>query len=334
MGGDYGTVVTVPAALNALAANPHLRLILVGDEQALRAGVASSPLQDRIEIQPASEVVSMDDLPSVALRTKRNSSMRVAANLVKEGRAQACVSAGNTGALMAIARFVLKTIPGVDRPAIITTLPTMHKNKEVRVLDLGANVDSSAENLFQFAIMGSLLCKAVDNIEAPRVGLLNIGSEEIKGNEQVKEASQRLNESEIINYIGYVEGDAIFSGEVDVVVCDGFVGNVALKTLEGSAKLFAHYLKQSYQANFWTKLIALFSRPVFNRLKYAIDPGRRNGASLIGLRGIVIKSHGGADVAAFTHAIQEAVIEVQVNVREKIENQVAQLLLSIEQTPE
>lgn len=326
MGGDYGTVVTVPASLNALAQNPNLHLILVGDEQALRAGITSSPLQDRIEIQPASEVVSMDDLPSVALRSKRNSSMRVAVNLVKEGRAQACVSAGNTGALMAIARFVLKTIPGVDRPAIITSLPTMHPEKEVRVLDLGANVDSSAENLFQFAIMGSLLCKVADNIEAPRVGLLNIGSEEIKGNEQVKEASQRLNDSEIIHYIGYVEGDAIFSGNVDVVVCDGFVGNVALKTLEGSAKLFAHYLKQSYQANFWTKLVALFSRPVFNRLKFAIDPGRRNGASLIGLRGIVIKSHGGADVPAFTHAIQEAIIEANGNVHDKIERQVAQLL--------
>ncbi len=326
MGGDYGTVVTVPASLNALAQNPNLHLILVGDEQALRAGITSSPLQDRIEIQPASEVVSMDDLPSVALRSKRNSSMRVAINLVKEGRAQACVSAGNTGALMAIARFVLKMIPGVDRPAIITSLPTMHPEKEVRVLDLGANVDSSAENLFQFAIMGSLLCKVADNIEAPRVGLLNIGSEEIKGNEQVKEASQRLNDSEIIHYIGYVEGDAIFSGNVDVVVCDGFVGNVALKTLEGSAKLFAHYLKQSYQANFWTKLVALFSRPVFNRLKFAIDPGRRNGASLIGLRGIVIKSHGGADVPAFAHAIQEAIIEANGNVHDKIEHQVAQLL--------
>lgn len=326
MGGDYGTKVTVPAALNALAQHPNLRLILVGDQQELQAKLAAHPQNDRLQIQHATQVVSMEDLPSVALRSKRDSSVRVAVNLVKEGRAQACVSAGNTGALMAIARFVLKTIPGVDRPAIITTLPTMLIDKEVRVLDLGANVDSSAENLFQFAIMGSLLCKAVDNIESPRVGVLNIGAEEMKGNEQVKEVAQRLIDSEIINYIGYIEGDDIFSGKVDVVVCDGFVGNVALKTLEGSAKLFAHYLKQSYQYNFWSKIMALFSRPVFNRLKYAIDPGRRNGASLIGLRGIVIKSHGGADVSAFTHAITEAMIEVQVNVRERIEHQVAELL--------
>jgi glycerol-3-phosphate acyltransferase PlsX len=327
MGGDYGTIVTVPAALKALALHPPLRLILVGDHTELQSRLRGHEFADRLEIQAATEVVTMEDLPSIALRGKRDSSMRVAVNLVKEGRAQACVSAGNTGALMAIARFVLKTIPGVDRPAIITTLPTMMADKEVRVLDLGANVDSTAENLFQFAIMGSLLSKAVDNIEYPRVGLLNIGAEEMKGNEQVKEVAQRLIESDIINYIGYVEGDAIFSGKVDVVVCDGFVGNVALKTLEGAAKLFAHYLKQSYQENLWSKLMALFSCSIFNRLKYAIDPGRRNGASLLGLRGIVIKSHGSADVAAFTHAINEAMLEVQVNVRERIEHQVAELLV-------
>jgi len=327
MGGDFGTSVTVPAALKALEQHPNMRLILVGDLQDLQSTLSAYPQNDRLELHPASQVVSMDDLPSVALRSKRDSSMRVAINLVKEGRAQACVSAGNTGALMAIARFILKTIPGVDRPAIITSLPTRLKDKEVRVLDLGANVDSTAENLFQFAIMGSLLTKAVDNIDNPRVGLLNIGAEEMKGNEQVKEVSQHLIQSEIINYIGYVEGDAIFSGEVDVVVCDGFVGNVALKTLEGSAKLFAHYLKEAYQQNFWSKLMALLSKPIFNRLKYSIDPGRRNGASLIGLRGIVIKSHGGANVAAYSHAIHEAMIEVKVNVRERIESEVAAMLV-------
>jgi glycerol-3-phosphate acyltransferase PlsX len=327
MGGDFGTSVTVPAALKALEQHTNMRLILVGDLQELQSTLSAYPQNDRLELHPASQVVSMDDLPSVALRSKRDSSMRVAINLVKEGRAQACVSAGNTGALMAIARFILKTIPGVDRPAIITSLPTRLKDKEVRVLDLGANVDSTAENLFQFAIMGSLLTKAVDKIDNPRVGLLNIGAEEMKGNEQVKEVSQHLIQSEIINYIGYVEGDAIFSGEVDVVVCDGFVGNVALKTLEGSAKLFAHYLKESYQQNFWSKLMALLSKPIFNRLKYSIDPGRRNGASLIGLRGIVIKSHGGANVAAFSHAIHEAMIEVKVNVRERIESEVAAMLV-------
>lgn len=327
MGGDYGTAVTVPAALKALAQHPHLRLILVGDQTLLQSMLLGQKHIGRVEILHASQVVTMEDLPSVALRGKRDSSMRMAINLVKEGRAQACVSAGNTGALMAIARFVLKTIPGVDRPAIITSLPTMIEDKEVRVLDLGANVDSTAEHLFQFAVMGSLLSKAIDNIEAPRVGLLNIGAEEMKGNDQVKEVAQRLNDSDIINYIGYVEGDAIFSGNVDVVVCDGFVGNVALKTLEGSAKLFAHYLKQSFQKTLWSKLMALLSIAPFNRLKYAIDPGRRNGASLIGLRGIVIKSHGGANIGAFAHAINEAMLEVRVKVRERIERQVAELLL-------
>jgi glycerol-3-phosphate acyltransferase PlsX len=326
MGGDYGTIVTVPAALSAVALHPNLRLILVGEQTELERALSGLDHQSRVEIQHASQVVEMNDLPSVALRTKKDSSLRVAVNLVKEGRAQACVSAGNTGALMAIARFVLKTIPGVDRPAIITSLPTMLTGKEVRVLDLGANVDSSAEHLFQFAVMGSLLCKAVDNIDAPRVGLLNIGAEEMKGNEQVKEVAQRLIDSDLINYVGYIEGDAVFSGAVDVVVCDGFVGNVALKTLEGSAKLFAHYLKQAFQQNLWSKFVASLSRSSFKRLKYAIDPGRRNGASLLGLRGIVIKSHGGADAAAFTHAINEAMVEVRFNVRERIENQVAELL--------
>lgn len=326
MGGDYGTIVTVPAALKALAQHPELRLILVGDQYELESQLTHHAFANRIEIQSASQNVTMEDLPSVALRSKKDSSMRVAINLVKEGRAQACVSAGNTGALMAIARFVLKTLPGVDRPAITASLPTMIENKEVRVLDLGANVDSTAEHLFQFAIMGSLLCKAVDNNENPRVGLLNIGSEEMKGNDQVKEAAQRLIESDTINYVGYIEGDAIFSGKVDVVVCDGFVGNVALKTLEGAAKLFAHYLKESYRFNLWSKFLALLSRPIFTRLKYAIDPGRRNGASLLGLRGIVIKSHGGADVGAFTYAISEAMLQVRMNVRERIEHLVAETL--------
>lgn len=327
MGGDHGAVVTVPAALNALALHPSLRLILVGDQRVLEAQLAGRTHNGRLEVHHATQVITMDDLPSIALRSKRDSSMRVAINLVKEGRAQACVSAGNTGALMGIARFVLKTLPGIDRPAIITTLPTMIRSKEVRVLDLGANVDSTPEHLLQFAIMGSLLCKSVDKMSSPRVALLNIGSEEMKGNEQVKQAGQLLTDCDLINYVGYVEGDAIFSGQVDVVVCDGFVGNVALKTLEGAAKLFAHYLKEAYRQNVWTKLMGLLSSSVFKRLKYDIDPGRRNGASLVGLRGIVIKSHGVADVEAFTHAITEAMIEVQVNVREHIEHQVATSLL-------
>jgi glycerol-3-phosphate acyltransferase PlsX len=329
MGGDYGLAVTVPAALQALAQHPHLHLILVGDAVQINEALADSSVNtDRLKVQASSQVVNMDDQPAVALRTKKDSSMRVALNLVKTGTAQACVSAGNTGALMVIARFVLKTIPGVDRPAIIATLPTIIEDKVVRVLDLGANVDSTANNLFQFAVMGSLLSSAVDGIASPRVALLNIGSEEIKGNEQVKETAHRLLGCNVVNYVGYVEGDEMFSGQVDVVVCDGFVGNVSLKTLEGAAKLFLHYTQLAYRKNLWTKFAAIISKPAFKFLKHAIDPGRRNGASLVGLRGIVIKSHGGADVAAFTNAINQAVTQVRENVIAQIEKQTALLLES------
>ncbi|MDQ2994771.1 MAG: phosphate acyltransferase PlsX [Pseudomonadota bacterium] len=327
MGGDYGLAVTVPAALQAVAQHPNLRLILVGDSIPLSHALTQHPPTDRIRIETSTQVVAMDDPPSVALRAKRDSSMRVAINLVKEGQAQACVSAGNTGALMAIARFVLKMIPGVDRPAIIATLPTVTTDKVVRILDLGANVESSADHLFQFAVMGSLLSAAIDGIAEPRVALLNIGAEEIKGNEQVKETAQRLTDCPVINYVGYIEGDELFSGDADVIVCDGFVGNVALKTLEGTAKLFMHYTRLSFQKNIWMKIAGLFSRPAFNDIKYAMDPGRRNGASLLGLRGIVIKSHGSADVVAYTHAINQAIMQVRENVIMKIEKQ-AELLLT------
>lgn len=326
MGGDFGLSVTVPAALKALAQHPHLHLILVGDSAQLTEALSQSGPKDRITVHPSSQVVSMDDPPSLALRSKKDSSMRVALDLVKEGRAQACVSAGNTGALMVIARLVLKTIPGVDRPAIIAALPTVFEDKLVRVLDLGANVDSSANNLFQFAVMGSLLSAAVDKIDKPKVALLNIGSEEIKGNDQVKETAARLSNSDAVNYVGYIEGDEIFSGKVDVVVCDGFVGNVALKTLEGAAKLFLHYTKRSYTKNLWAKFAAMISKPVFRSLRHSIDPGRRNGASLIGLRGIVIKSHGSADANAFATAINQAVDQVQQNVIARIEKEAAVLL--------
>jgi phosphate acyltransferase len=329
MGGDFGPKVTVPASLQALEKHSDLHLILVGDELSIQrelSAYSNHSSINRLEIVHSTQQVAMDESPSVALRTKKDSSMRISLNKIKEGAAQACVSAGNTGALMATARFVLKTLPGVDRPAIITSLPTIKANKEVRMLDLGANVDSSAAHLYQFAVMGSVLVSALDNIAQPKVALLNIGEEEIKGNEQVKETAQLLSDSAVINYIGYVEGDAIFSGVADVVVCDGFIGNIALKTLEGAAKLFATYMKEAFYRNSLTKLSALIARPALNHIKYAMDPGRRNGASLIGLQGIVIKSHGGAKTAAFAVAIDEAVHEVEKNIPQLIRQGVEERL--------
>jgi len=326
MGGDHGPSMLVPAALRVLRAHPDLHLILVGKEEKLIPVLKSQgkELSDRWSIQHASEEVEMDELPSQALRTKKDSSMRVALNLVKEGRAQACVSSGNTGALMATARFVLKTLPGIDRPAIMTRFPT--KTGEVRVLDLGANVDSSAEHLHQFAVMGSIAAAAVDNIERPTVGLLNIGAEEIKGNEQVKQTAELLSANDAINYIGYVEGNDLFSGVADVVVCDGFVGNIALKACEGISKLISHYTREAFRENWWSKLAAIPALPVLKRLRKRIDPRRRNGATLLGLNGIVIKSHGSAKVMAFAIAIEEAVLEVQKNLPELIRQQVGVVL--------
>lgn len=266
----------------------------------------------------------MDELPSRALRGKKDSSMRVAIDLVKEGRAAACVSAGNTGALMATARFVLKTLPHVDRPAIITALPAI--NGRTWVLDLGANVDCQAQHLFQFAVMGAELVSALEGIARPTVGLLNIGQEEIKGNEQVKEAHELLNASEL-NYLGYVEGDDIYLRDgLDIVVTDGFVGNVALKNTEGVAKLIRHFMSVEFKRNLLTKLSGLIALPVLRALRRRIDPRRYNGASLLGLRGIVVKSHGGADVLAFENAIAIAKKEVLADVAQRIELRVGQQL--------
>jgi len=328
MGGDLGLEATVPGALRALDARPELYLILVGDEARVRerieqAGGLAQLEAGRLRLQHATEVVAMDELPSRALRMKKDSSMRVAINLVKQGEAQACVSAGNTGALMATARYVLKTLPGIDRPAILTAIPSIKGH--TRVLDLGANVDSSAEHLFQFAVLGSVLASAVDGLEAPRVGLLNIGEEEIKGNDQVKEANRLLSGSSL-NYIGYVEGDDIFSGEVDVVVCDGFVGNVSLKTMEGVAKMIAHFMKEEFTRNPLTRLAGLIALPVLRAFRRRVDPRRYNGASLLGLRGIVIKSHGGADGLALANAIDVAIDEVHLAVPQRIDHQLEALL--------
>jgi glycerol-3-phosphate acyltransferase PlsX len=268
-----------------------------------------------LKIHHASQKVGMDEAPSSALRNKKDSSMRVAIDLVKNGDAGACVSAGNTGALMATARFVLKMLPGIDRPAICTSLPTM--TSHTWMLDLGANIDCNAEHLLQFALMGSVLAGAVDNNQRPRIGLLNIGEEEIKGNEQVKEAARLLSGS-TLNYSGYAEGDDIYKGNFDVIVCDGFVGNISLKTSEGVARMIAHFIRQEFTRNLLTRFAAMIAMPVLRSFRKKIDPRRYNGASLLGLRGIVIKSHGSADVLSYANAIKVAVVEARESVPERI----------------
>jgi len=327
MGGDFGPQVTVPAALACLRKNPQLKLIMVGDQAVLNEMLADALLefQGRLSIQHASQIVGMDEPPQKALKNKKDSSMRVAINLVKEGKADACVSAGNTGALMATARFVLKMIPGIERPAIISTLPSVFGH--THMLDLGGNVDSSAEHLYQFAVMGEEVVKAVENIERPRVGLLNIGEEDMKGNEQVKAAAKLL-ENSSLNYIGYVEGNSINAGnvKVDLIVSDGFVGNVALKSIEGAAKMIAFKLKQAFSRNIFTKMLGLLAYPVLKMFKDSIDPRLYNGASFIGLRGLVIKSHGGADALAFETAIHLAEVEVEKGVIQKISDKLEMAL--------
>ena len=329
MGGDYGPSIVVPAALAALSRHKNLSLILVGQQDAIESALknAKGETSDRFSVHHASQVVGSSELPSLALRGKKDSSMRVAINLVKEGKADACVSAGNTGALMATARFVLKTLPGIDRPAICSALPTT--TGHIHVLDLGANVDSSAESLFEFAVMGSALVTAIDNIEKPTVGLLNIGEEEIKGNERVKEAARVLSQSKL-NYIGYVEGDGIYQGACDVVVCDGFIGNVMLKTSEGVAKMITHYMKQEFKRNPLTLLAGLISAPILKAFKKRVDPREYNGASLLGLQGIAIKSHGGADAYSFSNAIDVAILEIEKNVPALITKQLESQLVERE----
>jgi len=329
MGGDHGPAVTVPAALAALRNQPDLNLILVGQHDILlaelaRQGGAENP---RLRIQHASEIVGMDEPPAQALRGKKDSSMRVAINLIKQGEAQAAVSAGNTGALMATARFVLKTLPGIDRPAIITAFPTLYGH--VHILDLGANVDSSPEQLLQFGIMGSLLVGAVDRKERPLVALLNVGVEDIKGNESVKKADELFRASNL-NYHGYVEGDEIYLGnhnsKVDVIVCDGFVGNVALKTSEGLAKMISQFMKEEFTRGLFSRFAALVALPVLRALRRRLDPRQYNGASLVGLNGIVIKSHGGTDSTGMEYALRVAAKEVQYQLPQVI----GQRLLSLQ----
>ena len=310
MGGDHGTRVTVPAAVEYLRQNPNDTIVLVGLADAIEAELRALKVTagPHLRVHAASEVVGMDESPQMAMRNKKDSSMRVAINLVKDGDASACVSAGNTGALMATARYVLKTLPGIDRPAIASYLPT---NKgQVCMLDLGANTDCNAENLLQFAIMGSTLVTALEHKPNPSVGLLNIGSEDIKGNEVVKQTALLLRESDL-NFYGNVEGNDIFKGTTDVVVCDGFVGNVALKVTEGLAQMLGGFLREEFGRNIFTKCAALVALPVINAFKRRVDHRSYNGASFLGLKGIVVKSHGSADDFAFLCAIERAAEEAR-----------------------
>jgi glycerol-3-phosphate acyltransferase PlsX len=319
MGGDHGLSVTVPAALDFLKQVDDARLLLVGQKDAIEQALTKSRTVDstRIEVRHASEVVAMDDPPAAALRSKRDSSMRVAIELVKSGDADACVSAGNTGALMAISRFVLKMQPGIDRPAIATQLPNQ-TGGTTTMLDLGANVDCEPRHLLQFAVMGAALVTALEGKERPTVGLLNIGEEVIKGNDTVKQAGELLRES-TLDFRGNVEGNDIYEGTTDVVVCDGFVGNIALKTSEGLARMLGGFIREEYKRHVFTRLMALLSLPVLMRFRKRLDHRRYNGASLVGLRGVVIKSHGSADAYAFEFALRRAYDAVRNGLVQRIE---------------
>jgi phosphate acyltransferase len=318
MSGDLGAEVVVRAAANSLQKHAELELVLVGNSEEL--GRLTSHLagnEPRLSIAHADEIVGMSESAAEALRKKKNSSMRIAIDLVKGGIADACVSAGNTGALMATAKFVLKMLPGIERPAIIAELPAI--GGTVHMLDLGANTVGTAELLFQFAVMGSIVTGDIRRIERPRVALLNIGVEATKGHDSIKDASALLSASGL-NYVGFIEGNEIFSGKADVVVTDGFTGNIALKTMEGTIGLAAHYLKRAFNRSLWARMQAFLAASVLKNLAVEMDSRNYNGASLVGLNGIVIKSHGSADSYAFQHAIDTALVEVRNQVPMQIGN--------------
>lgn len=321
MGGDVGLSITLPAAIKIVASNADIHCVLVGNETQISAAIKKhSPdfyKDKRLSIVHASQVVEMDEAPALALRKKKDSSMRVAINLVKSREVDACVSAGNTGALMATSRFVLRMIDGIDRPAICSALPRVHG--VTHLLDLGANVDTPPQGLLQFGQMGAAVASIVENIEHPTVGLLNVGAEDVKGNDQIKNTTELFKQSQL-NYIGFVEGDDIYLGDTDVIVCDGFAGNVALKSSEGAAKMISAILKQEFSKNIKTKCAALIAQPVLKALKKRVDPGRFNGASLVGLNGIVVKSHGGTDAEGFSSAIKVAIKEVQAGMIDNIKS--------------
>ncbi|RMQ42543.1 Phosphate:acyl-ACP acyltransferase PlsX [Pseudomonas cichorii] len=327
MGGDFGPRNIVQASLACLTATPSLHLALVGQAPLIEELISlhSGVDRSRLHIVHASEVVTMDERPSQALRGKPDSSMRVALGLVADGQAQACVSAGNTGALMALSRFVLKTLPGIDRPAMVAAIPT--RNGYCQLLDLGANVDCTAEALYQFAVMGAVTAEALGVVN-PRVALLNVGTEDIKGNQQVKLAAGLLQAAGGLNYIGFVEGDGLYRGEADVVVCDGFVGNVLLKSSEGLATMIAARMDELFRRNLMTKAVGALAMPLLRRLQAELAPARHNGASLLGLQGIVVKSHGSASAEGFESAIQRALIEVRENLPQRLRGRLEVLLKS------
>jgi glycerol-3-phosphate acyltransferase PlsX len=322
MGGDHGAHVTVPAALSLLASDPDVSFLLVGRQGDIEGELArhATARAGRISIRHASQVVEMNEAPAAAMRGKKDSSMRVAINLVEQGEAAACVSAGNTGALMAISRFVLGMLPGIDRPAIATVLPTLKGH--THILDLGANVNCEPAHLLQFGLMCSELVRSIEGKARPTVGLLNIGAEDIKGNELVKAAAELMRASDL-NFHGYVEGDDIYKGTTDIVVCDGFVGNVALKTSEGLAQMLATYLREEFGRSAFTRLAGLVALPVIKAFKRRVDHRRYNGASLLGLSGIVVKSHGSADAFAFEFAIRRALEEARTGMLAHISQRMA-----------
>lgn len=330
MGGDLGPSCTIPACLSFLEEQPSAKLILVGIESQISPylSTVNASIKARIEIVNAMDTVAMDDPVATALRSKPDSSMKVSLQLVKEGRAEACVSAGNTGALMALARFTLKTIPGIDRPAMMCCLPTQN-NKGCYLLDLGANVDCTADQLFQFAVMGSVAAEVL-GVDNPKVALLNIGIESIKGNQQVKQATQLLECQTELNYIGYVEGDGVYRGDADVIVCDGFVGNVLLKSSEGVLRLLSQRLENRFKSSLLGKLkgVIMFL-PMLRGLRKDFSPERYNGASFLGLQGVVVKSHGSADKLAFKTALTHAYTEVNEGLQARLSERITALLKNV-----
>jgi len=327
MGGDFGPQITVPASMQALLRYPQLKITLFGDKQQIQRYLTPefSP-HPRLKLVHCEQVVTMSDKPLIAIRKRRDSSMRKAIDMVQQGQADACVSAGNTGVLMAMAKLILKTLPGIDRPALVALLPSVN-NKPVYMLDLGANVSCDSEALFQFAVMGSVLANTVNGIKSPRISLLNIGEEDIKGNDVVRQTADLLKNSSVINYQGFIEGHQIFDGNTDVIVCDGFVGNISLKTTEGVANLMLEHIKQLTNKNVFTRIIGLLVKPFLKNAFCKMKPDQYNGASLLGLRAIVVKSHGNADEKAFLNAIKQAVIEVEQQVPQRIQSRLESVLL-------
>nr|WP_219995122.1 phosphate acyltransferase PlsX [Pseudomonas sp. SGAir0191] len=325
MGGDFGPRSIVQASIACLSATPSLHLTLVGQSSLLEELVSGFSAADRARLQilNAAEVIGMDERPSQALRGKPDSSMRVALELVRDGKAQACVSAGNTGALMALSRAVLKTLPGIDRPAMVAAIPT--RTGYCQLLDLGANVDCTAEQLHQFAVMGSVAAQAL-GVQRPRVALLNVGTEDIKGNQQVRLAANLLQGARGLNYVGFIEGDGLYRGAADVVVCDGFVGNILLKSSEGLATMVAQRIEQTFRRGLLSRLAGAVAMPLLKRVQADLAPARHNGASFLGLQGIVVKSHGAAGVEGFQSAIQRALIEIQENLPRRLHGRLEDLL--------